>query len=130
LVSLLANLAGCGGRPIYPVHGRIVDPSGEPVTAMKGGTVIFELADGNVSSNGSIGEDGTFALTTEHAGDGAHVGRNRVAIMRPHAGADRPNPAIIDPKYENMQTSGLEVNVEPKTNDVTFTVELYKGRKR
>lgn len=129
VVFLVAGV-GCGGKPIYPVRGQVLDPSGAPVTALKGGTVIFESVDGNVSANGTIEDEGRFTLTTEHTGDGAYMGRNRVAITRPHAGADRPNPAVIDPKYENMQTSGLEYDVQPKSNAVTFTVELYKGRKR
>jgi hypothetical protein len=123
-------LTGCGHKEIYPVHGRIVDPQGAPVAGLEGGAVEFQSMEAKSSANGSIDAAGQFTLTTKQAGDGAHVGKNRVAITKPYFGPERPAPQVIDPKYENPDTSGLEVTVEPKDNEVTLTVELAKSRRR
>lgn len=122
--------SGCGSRTIYPVHGRVVDTEGNPIPELKGGSVEFEAVDARMSANSSIDENGRFSLTTLKPGDGAHVGRNRVAITRPYQGPDKPSPHYIDPKYENMETSGLEVTVEPKVNEVELKVNRVQRRAR
>ncbi len=122
-------LAGCGQKLIYPVHGRIVDPQGNPVTGLKGGAVEFEALEGKSSANGSIEADGSFTLTTKTPADGAHVGKNRVLIQRPFISPERPVPPVIEPKYEKFETSGLVIQVEPKNNEVELKVDLAPGRK-
>jgi hypothetical protein len=127
--TLLATLLiGCGQKSIYPVHGQLVDPEGKPITGLKGGTVEFEALDAQASANGPIEEDGTFRLTTEKRGDGAHLGKHRVAITRPYVDPEHRVPPVIDPRYENPGTSGLEVLVEPKNNEIRLTVERLKKR--
>jgi hypothetical protein len=101
---------------------------GNAVTEMAGGAVEFESVEGNTSANGSIDENGRFTLTTTEPHDGAHKGMNRVAITRPYRGPDTPLPPVIDTKYEKFETSGLEVNVEEKTNDITLTVQRVKSK--
>jgi hypothetical protein len=128
LFALVA--AGCGGRDIYPVRGQLVDPDGRPITGMKGAAVEFECADAESSANGAVEDDGTFTLTTLKAGDGAHLGKHRISIQRPYLGPERPAPYVIDPKYENVETSGLEYVVEAKSNDVKLTVWRYQGKER
>jgi hypothetical protein len=124
LVAVLA--AGCGKKEIYPVSGQIIDKDGNPVIGMKGGAVEFESLEAKTSANGSIDEQGNFRLTTLNPGDGAHLGKHQVAITRPYYGPERPAPHVIDPKYEKYQTSGLEIVVEPKNNQIKLTVDLYK----
>jgi hypothetical protein len=119
--------AGCGQKSVYPVRGQIVDAAGNPIAGLKGGAVEFESVDVKSSANGSIDEQGNFRLTTSSPGDGAHVGKQRVAITRPYFGPERPAPFVIDPKYEKFETSGLEAVVEPKENVIQFKVELFKG---
>jgi hypothetical protein len=126
---LAAVSAGCNAKPIYPVRGRIVDPEGKAITGLKGGAVEFEAVDVKASANGPIEEDGTFRLTTERPGDGAHLGRHRVAITRPYFGPEKPAPYVIDPKYERFDTSGLDVTVGPKDNEVRLVVGRYRGRR-
>ncbi len=124
---LLAGLvSGCGQRQIYPVSGQVVDAEGNPITQMKGGAVEFQAVDARASANSSLDEQGRFRLTTEKPGDGAHLGKHRVAIMRPYFGPERPAPHVIDPRYESFETSGLEVTVEPKNNEIVLRVERVK----
>lgn len=126
---LLCGLTGCAERKIYPVSGQIVDPDGNPVTDIKGAAIEFESLDFKASANSSIDENGNFTLTTQTAGDGAHVGKNRVAIIRPYVGPENPVPHVIHPKYEKYETSGLEITVEPKTNVLRIPVEWAKRKK-
>jgi hypothetical protein len=123
---LAALAGGCSQQVIYPVHGRIVDPDGRPITGLKGGAVEFQSLEAKMSANASIDENGEFRLTTETAGDGAHLGKHRVAILRPYYGPEQPAPHLIHPKYESFDTSGLEAIVEPRDNQVELKVELYK----
>lgn len=126
VMALLAFIAGCSDGTIYPVSGQLVDSEGKPIAEMAGGSVEFDSVDGKTSANGSIDEQGRFRLTTSDPFDGAHKGKNRVAITRPYQGADTPLPPVIHTKYENFETSGLEVNVEEKSNDIKLTVERVK----
>ena len=68
--------------------------------------------------------DGSFKLGTYEDGDGALPGKYKVAIMRPLPVGDEPVPRdIIDPRFGQLESSGLEVTIEPKHNDVSLTVE-------
>jgi hypothetical protein len=126
LTVLFAICVGCGDGKVYPISGQLVDTEGKPVTEMAGGSVEFDSVEGKTSANGSIDEQGRFRLTTTDPFDGAHKGKNRVAITRPYQGADTPLPPVIHTKYESFETSGLEVNVEAKSNDIKLTVERVK----
>jgi hypothetical protein len=124
-VALL--MTGCGGRPIYPVHGQLVDRQGKSLTGLKGGRVVFDNKEAKSSAVGVIEADGTFQLTTLRPGDGAFVGKNLVSISRPYVTVDQRAPYAIDPTYDSFATSGLEVTVEPKANEVRLTVERVRG---
>jgi hypothetical protein len=124
---VLVFALGCGKSDIYPVGGHIVDMDGNPLPELKGGAIEFEAMDGKTSANSGIDDEGGFRLTTAAPGDGAHVGKNRVAITRRFLGPDTPVPHIILPKYEKFETSGLELMVEPKDNIFTIKVMLRKG---
>lgn len=124
----LIFLASCGSKSIYPVRGQIVDADGKPITELKGGAVEFDGAGSGTSANSSISADGTFQLTTSSAGDGAHIGNHRVAITRAYLGPENPVPPVIETRYDKFETSGLEVTVEPKNNDVKLTVQRVKKR--
>jgi hypothetical protein len=128
LAVLAVVVAGCGGREIYPVRGQLVDPDGNPITGMKDAAVEFECVDAASSANGTVNDDGTFTLTTEKAGDGAHLGKHRISIQRPYLGPEQQAPYVIDPKYEKFETSDLTYVVEPKSNDVKLMVQRYKRR--
>jgi hypothetical protein len=126
LTALLVGATGCGGNRYYPVEGELVYPDGSPVTGAKGSTVVMESADKKVSAQGTVDENGKFKMTTEKPGDGVVPGKQKVLITRGGDNPEKPNPRVIDAKYEDARTSGLEVDVEPKPNAVRLTVEKYK----
>lgn len=135
LFSIVVCVAvlGCGGGGVntYPVKGVVVYKDGKPVS---GGRIIFEPADkGNShSAIGEIQQDGKFELRTRNPGDGAATGKYKVAVMPPPIegdfGDDGPpkQKVVIDPKYQNVNTSGLEYTVEAKPNDYKIELERPK----
>lgn len=128
MVVGMLGLSGCGSSKYYPVSGVIVDMDGNPVTELAGGSVNMELEGSRVSSQGEIQKDGSFTMTTEKAGDGCEPGKQRVSITRNYKGADSPDPRVIPAKYDNFQTSGLEITVEQKANTVELKVERIKKK--
>jgi hypothetical protein len=91
--------------------------------------VEFENKEFKSSAMGVIEADGTFWLTTLKRKDGASLGKNLVCISRPYATPEQRAPYVIDPRYDSFATSGLEVTVEPKHNEVRLTVERVRGRR-
>ncbi len=128
-IMVISLALGCGGTDTYPVDGVVVDPEGVPIKELKGGTVEFESVDGKVGASGEIKEDGTFRMTSLKPGDGAKRGKHKVLIATPGAAGDSTPPAIVLDKYSAYATSGLEADVEAKSNNVTFKLERAKGKK-
>ena len=119
-------LAGCGGSGLHPVRGTVVYADGTPVQA---GMVVVERADGGDgqrhSASGAIQKDGTFRLTTETPDDGVPAGRYRAVVMSPPLSDDqrgRGEKPLIDARFAEFGTSGLEIEVRPGGAEVTFTV--------
>lgn len=112
----------------FSVDG-LVTIDGKP---LDGGTVLFEMIGSGKSSQcytarGSVDSDGRYRLSTFADGDGAPVGRYRVAIFAKHAGRlvehpDAPSKPPIPLSYSLPETSGLEYEVKPGPN--TFNIEL------
>jgi hypothetical protein len=121
----LACAAGCG-RGTYPVEGKVV-LRGEngPAVKLVGYLVMLQAVDKPLGADGHVQADGTFRVGTHQPGDGAPPGMYKVVIVPPIGDSgDSPRPvSILDPKYENFETSGLEVEVKPQRNNVTLTVE-------
>jgi hypothetical protein len=109
---LLFGTVGCGSK-LYPVRGKVTFADGSPVSE---GMVVFESMDMEpaLAARGQIRADGTFELTTHHAGDGAPAGKYRALVAPkydPNA-VDKPRkPASIDGRYTEFKTSGLEFEV-------------------
>jgi hypothetical protein len=125
LALLLAAAAGCGSRPTYPVRGKVVFKDGTPLTS---GLVRFRPAEANlqVTARGDIQKDGTFQLGTYHEDDGAVPGKYQVAITPPPRPKRRERPIgkpVIDPRFEDFDTSGIAVEVAKRKNDFTIVVE-------
>jgi hypothetical protein len=115
-------LAGCGSRT-QPVEGIVVFKGGEPATKLAGYYVTFESVDQPVSATGVVQPDGTFKVGTYQDGDGALLGKHRVSIGPPAPDyGDNPKSLIL-PKYNQPQTSGLEVTIMRGINKVTLEVE-------
>jgi hypothetical protein len=121
----LASLAltGCGGRRTYPVEGRVVvKDNAVPVKDLQGYVVTFESQTEPVGASGTVGRDGTFRVGTFKEGDGAVVGKHRVSLM-PATGDAR---IVLPNRYHRFETSGLEVTVEPRKNEITLEVDAKK----
>jgi hypothetical protein len=119
---LLGGLAaaGCGGKKTYPVEGQVVvKGGGVPAEALAGYVVTFESEVEKVGATGSVGKDGTFRMTTTKNGDGAVAGKHRVSLIPETWDAKM----VLPSRYHRLETSGLEVTVEPRTNEITLEVE-------
>src|SRR4051794_38051925 len=73
LAFCLSALFGCQGssssEPTYEVKGKVLLPSGKPLSS---GLVKFVSTDGTLPEvSGEIQPDGAFAITTRSPGDGA-----------------------------------------------------------
>ena len=136
----LGWLAGCGGGdPVatYPVEGE-VRLDGNPVgDRIVGASVLFEptatAENGKAySARGLIDKNGHYHLTTFSPGDGAMVGRHRVAVVVPSSvsGAREhlsqqvaPPPRLVPIRYASLNTSGLEVEVLPQANQLDLDLQ-------
>ncbi|HXG11472.1 MAG TPA: hypothetical protein VNK04_17085 [Gemmataceae bacterium] len=127
-VSLL-GLAGCGGPKLYPVKGKVVWENGAAARELAGGSVVCESEDGKVAARGEILADGSFELSTYKPGDGALRGKHRVAIAE-YSPREPTPPPISDPMFSKVETSGLEINVEPTTNEVILKIRKASARPR
>src|SRR5262245_54995025 len=129
VTAALLGLAGCGGSRLYPVHGKGVWENGAPARELAGGLVIFEPVNGGVGARGDIEKDGSFRLSTYKPEDGALLGKHRVAVTE-YSPREPPPPPIMDSAFSRLETSGLEINVERKTNEVTLKVRRAPPRKQ
>jgi hypothetical protein len=126
LALVLALAAGCGSTNTYPVRGKVVFKDGTPLT---GGLILLRPVEEKlqVSVRGDIQQDGSFVLGTYKEDDGAFPGKYQVAITPPPRPKRREKPigkAIVDPRFESYETSGLEVEVKRGKND--FKIEVDK----
>lgn len=133
-VVIMTALVGCGTKhdATYPVSGKVVFDDGKPFTA--GGVVMFEsIAVGDqpvYTAAGAIAADGTFRISTFQEGDGAVAGEHRVLVRAKRDADDfgklgvvQPSKAVIAPRFENYETSGLAFTVEPSVNEFTVVVK-------
>ena len=79
------------------------------------------------NARGLVKKDGTFIMTTVKRYDGAVAGRHLVVVSDPYQGGDifegeGPKSPKIHKKFAGYSTSGLEITVEEKPNDLTITV--------
>lgn len=128
---------GCGGVKTYPVQGTVTWLDGSPAKELAGGMVQFDLVTGDpkkaVSPRGTIREDGGYRLATFKEADGAPAGKYRVVVVpviwtEGMLGDKPPPPPVLDPKYQDFQTSKIEVAVEAKSNNIPIKVERFKKK--
>lgn len=106
----------------------VVYPDGKPLTE---GTVEFEAMNLKkpITASGEIAVDGTFQLGTFEVNDGAIAGKHRVAVIADFeigTGVERPGllpPAILDPRFSEFKTSGLEFEVKPSPNNILVEID-------
>lgn len=138
LAIMWLAIVGCGSREFYPVSGKVVAPDGAALVELAGTLIVFESADGRVSSQGSIEADGGFRMGTLASADGMRPGAYRVLIAPPRSvdgdedlgKATEAPTRIVAPRYHSFATSGWEVTVEPKPNAFMFTAERATGDRK
>ncbi len=124
LVLLIVGvvLVGCGksGTEIAPVEGTVTY-RGQP---LKRGRIIFEPQNDRPAL-GKIVDGEIVEVTTLEVGDGAVVGKHRVALysfVREPKGMDIV-PSAIPERYNRPNESGLTVTIEPgKTNKIVIVL--------
>src|SRR5262245_23610665 len=121
---LAVALAGCGPS-LYPVRGKVVWENGAEAKELAGGLVTFESEERKVGARGDIEKDGSFQMTTHEQGDGVLPGKHRVAVSEFSTREPQP-PPTMNRKFSNLDTSGLWVTVEPKTNEVVLKVKRVR----
>jgi hypothetical protein len=126
---LQSATVGCGGRGLCQVKGQVVFKDGSDVSVLARGLVAFYPAEPDmpkVSSRGEIQKDGSFQMSTYSEGDGVHPGKYRVMVTPPpflRKNRDDVRPRLIDERYSDFETSGLEATVTGPMTDYTVTVQ-------
>jgi len=135
VLILGAVLSGCGGRPerpetVYPLTGEL-HFEGKPAA---GASIILHTQDDSISARpmATVGDDGTFAVTTYEPGDGAPPGEYKVTVEwhRPvdgqiSTGDDLPPPNVLPPAYASPKTTPITVTVEEGEN--TFPTITFQN---
>ena len=124
-MAILLFLSGCGLQTV-PVTGKVTIQNNVSVAKLKGYGVMLEplekMADGKlVSATGEIDAEGKFIIGTHGSSDGAYPGKYRVAITPSSEFTEGvAPPPVIDRKYYNLETSGLEAVITDKPTELTW----------
>lgn len=130
--AMALALAGCGASDrleTASVRGTVT-LDGRPYT-QPGGSVLFFPEGMGKTATGTIASDGTFELSTYEIGDGAVVGKHRVAVMPPAPVTDEATEgqaittarSPIPKKYTSPEQSGLSFDVrQGRVNE--FSIDL------
>jgi len=114
------------GQPVFPVHGKVFF-DGEPAT---GALVIFHPVNHPDPEEGKpravVEEDGSFAVSTYAAGDGAPAGEYAVSIHWKTKTVKHPTRKGFPKKvatnfperYQDPKTSGLVVRIQEGSNEL------------
>jgi hypothetical protein len=111
-------------KPVYPVKGKLYF-EGTPAPEAR---VVFHLIQGKKTiraADAIVEADGSFALSTYKAFDGAPAGEYAVTVQWREPWLDkegRPGPDRIPPKYARPETSGLRVRVHTGPNEVKLSL--------
>jgi hypothetical protein len=116
---------GCNNSGFYPVQGKVIDETGQPVPGLEGSEIVFSQIDGKSSSIGELQPDGSFRMFTDTPGDGVPPGDYKVYIPRRHLDPERQAPQTIEAKFEKIESSSLEAKVEKKRNTFEFKVKRF-----
>src|SRR5262245_55000331 len=114
LAGLLVFVAGCGRSGYGQVEGKVAF-KGQPLAE----AVIFFVPERGPAAAGAIGDDGSYRLLTKRPGDGAVIGRCKVAIVSTDP-VNKPLP--IPKKYFDAETSGLIAEVKEGQNIIDFEI--------
>ena len=132
--ALTLAAGGCGGgrpQPV-PVSGKVTVAGKAPPA---GGAVWFtpEEAASGFPMRPGIGDfaaDGAYQAKTFAPGDGLLPGRYKLRIdcwKTPPNMEGKPKQSYLPAKYLNPQQSGLELNVQPGADPITFDIDIPKA---
>ncbi|MGL4594301.1 MAG: hypothetical protein ACRCUY_06190 [Thermoguttaceae bacterium] len=131
LVTLVVLvLSGCGGDKLH-MSGKVTySDDGSPLTT---GMVCFETP--SYLARGELKPDGTYIIGSLSEKDGLPAGTYKVYV----SGAQKATGEIkggmteyeplIDAKFANSSTSGIEMVVDGKTKSLDFKVDRFKNKK-
>jgi hypothetical protein len=132
MLVLSLGLVSCGGskrKPTYPTEGTLLI-GGKPA----GGVTVFLYSTDPAETEptrpfATTNLDGTFALTTSAANDGAPEGEYIVTVIyepleSPLMRAKKGKPPAFDKKYSDPKTSPLRIRVEKKDKNVLEPLDL------
>jgi hypothetical protein len=127
-LAMLASSCGNGRKPVFPVHGQVLDAKQKPAV---GALVIFHPVNADpkdpLKPLGKVDENGRFTLTTYREGDGAPTGEYVITITWP-----TPKKTPFDPeggdqprgRYANPERSSHRFTVENKPDHEVPTIRL------
>jgi len=111
---LLVCCVGCGGKQGFSVGGKVTFPDGQPVTR---GQVTF--TSGSFTGGGSIIADGTYNINVRVPAGTYKVSVAAYAETTADQSVDiadaKPPQSLIDPKFNNPETSELVCEVKGAT---------------
>ena len=129
-LAVMTVAVGCGGDSgeltkvtVYPVKGSVLQADGTP---LNGGRVYFVPKNGALTSEGTIGTDGTFTLITGNSGEGAPAGEFKVRIepsdptllATGKKGLDAGKRLPFATKYLDEDSSGLVATIKAEPNSL------------
>jgi len=125
-VLLVLITGGCSSdqKQTYPAKGKLVWDDGSSAQQLSGGMVIFQSDAEQISAKAAIDQQGSFVLGTYELDDGAVAGKHKVAIIQPASESGDYNPReIVDRRYESIETTDLEVTIEPAPNEIVLKLK-------
>jgi len=118
-------------KPVFPVHGKVVDKDGKPAT---GALLVFHPVVGDaepIKPSARVENDGSFALTTYDNADGAPEGEYLVTVtwhqVVPHKGYN-PSPSTPDKlagRYAKLEKSKLRFRIDKQDDNVLELIQLH-----
>ena len=127
LAATLVGSLGCGGQTLYQVKGTVAYKDEADVSVLANGLVLFDPVDAEVkvSARGEIKPDGSFRMSTFREGDGVMPGKYRVMLSPPAFRGKRNEvrPELFDPRFEDFETSGLDITVTGPVINYVITVD-------
>jgi hypothetical protein len=128
VVLLNISTLGCGGSTATVTGQVVYDQDGAPMTT---GMMMFMSVEGQHLARGDIQSDGRFRLRSAVRDAVIEPGKYGACIVPPDTASQRENgivtPPLVDARFLDTQTSGLQFDVQPGANDFTVTVSKPAG---